>query len=194
MNVLGYFFFKYHICWMYLLLLLYSLYARKKCFPFCSQVGPTNPFKTQQQAAKKNMLAGYVEPAHFNAFQFENQRRTFTSYGKHCACLIKNIYHFNPVNWQKESIFILQIFWDCWVLLIFKRESKSLLHSSFPYILTSQSRNVCKPEGLTSISNHPLLYIQSFKMRSEFQRFHQATSSDTNLWWQNSFPQMQCRT
>ena len=54
----------------------------KEIMLFQLQVGPSNPFKTQQQAAKKNMLAGYVEPAHFNAFQFENQRRTFTSYGK----------------------------------------------------------------------------------------------------------------
>ena len=27
------------------------------------------------------MLAGIVEPAHFNLFQFENQRRTFDTYG-----------------------------------------------------------------------------------------------------------------
>ena len=45
------------------------------------QVGPANPFKTQQQQAQKNMLAGFVEPAHFNHFQFENQRRTFHTYG-----------------------------------------------------------------------------------------------------------------
>ena len=43
--------------------------------------GPQNPFKTQQQAAHKNMLAGYVEDAHVNEFQFETQRRTFHSYG-----------------------------------------------------------------------------------------------------------------
>eukprot|EP00092_Neocalanus_flemingeri_P017140 GFUD01018537.1.p1 GENE.GFUD01018537.1~~GFUD01018537.1.p1 ORF type:complete len:577 (-),score=167.48 GFUD01018537.1:105-1835(-) len=43
--------------------------------------GPENPFKTQQQAANKNTLAGYVEDAHVNAFQFETQRRTFHSYG-----------------------------------------------------------------------------------------------------------------
>jgi len=44
-------------------------------------VGPKNPFKTQQEAATKNTLAGYVEDAHVNAFQFELQRRTFHSYG-----------------------------------------------------------------------------------------------------------------
>ena len=44
-------------------------------------VGPTNPFKTQQEAATKNTLAGFVEDAHVNAFQFELQRRTFHSYG-----------------------------------------------------------------------------------------------------------------
>ncbi|XP_060063227.1 pre-mRNA-processing factor 17-like [Ylistrum balloti] len=48
---------------------------------FAPQVGPSNPFKTQQMLAKKNMISGYAENAHFNQFQFENQRRTFTSYG-----------------------------------------------------------------------------------------------------------------
>lgn len=43
--------------------------------------GPANPFKTQQQAAHKNTLAGLVEDAHVNEFQFETQRRTFHSYG-----------------------------------------------------------------------------------------------------------------
>ena len=43
--------------------------------------GPTNPFKTQQESAVKNTLAGYVEPAHINHFQFELERRTFHSYG-----------------------------------------------------------------------------------------------------------------
>jgi len=43
--------------------------------------GPENPFKTQQQSAHKNTLAGFVEDAHVNAFQFETQRRTFHSYG-----------------------------------------------------------------------------------------------------------------
>lgn len=46
------------------------------------QVGPANPFKTRQQLAEKNTLSGFVEPAHFDKFQFENQRRTFHSYGK----------------------------------------------------------------------------------------------------------------
>lgn len=49
---------------------------------FAPEVGPENPFKTQQQRALKNTLAGYVEKAHFSDFQFENQRRTFTSYGE----------------------------------------------------------------------------------------------------------------
>jgi len=48
---------------------------------FAPEIGPVNPFKTQQQAAKKNSLAGYVEDAHVNEFQFETQRRTFTSFG-----------------------------------------------------------------------------------------------------------------
>lgn len=31
--------------------------------------------------AHRNMLSGYVEPAHMSEFQFENQRRTFNSFG-----------------------------------------------------------------------------------------------------------------
>lgn len=31
--------------------------------------------------ANRNILSGYVENAHISDFQFENQRRTFTSYG-----------------------------------------------------------------------------------------------------------------
>lgn len=48
------------------------------CLP---EQGPENPFKTKQQLAHKNMLSGFMEPAHFNDFQFENQRKTFHSYG-----------------------------------------------------------------------------------------------------------------
>jgi pre-mRNA-processing factor 17 len=48
---------------------------------FAPEVGPDNPYKTQQQKAHKNMLSGFVEPAHIDRFQFENQRRTYESYG-----------------------------------------------------------------------------------------------------------------
>uniref|UniRef100_A0A1B6LIK0 Pre-mRNA-processing factor 17 n=1 Tax=Graphocephala atropunctata TaxID=36148 RepID=A0A1B6LIK0_9HEMI len=48
---------------------------------FAPELGPENPFLTQQQKATKNMLAGFVEQAHISEFQFENQRRTFSSYG-----------------------------------------------------------------------------------------------------------------
>ncbi|KAL1441519.1 hypothetical protein MTO96_008486 [Rhipicephalus appendiculatus] len=48
---------------------------------FAPVVGPENPFKSQQQKAVKNTLAGYVEPAHVNDFHFESQRLTFNSYG-----------------------------------------------------------------------------------------------------------------
>ncbi|XP_066994040.1 pre-mRNA-processing factor 17 [Anabrus simplex] len=48
---------------------------------FAADVGPQNPFLTQQQRSHKNMLSGFVEQAHISDFQFENQRRTFTSYG-----------------------------------------------------------------------------------------------------------------
>ncbi len=50
---------------------------------YAPEVGPTNPYKTRQQLAPKNMLSGFVEPAHFDKFQFENQRRTFHSYGEY---------------------------------------------------------------------------------------------------------------
>ncbi|XP_014679169.1 PREDICTED: pre-mRNA-processing factor 17-like [Priapulus caudatus] len=48
---------------------------------FAPEVGPQHPFKTKQQLAEKNILSGYVEPAHVNDFTFERERRTFTSYG-----------------------------------------------------------------------------------------------------------------
>lgn len=40
--------------------------------------GPSNPFLTDQQNDRhRNTLTGFVEEAHINDFQFENQRRTF---------------------------------------------------------------------------------------------------------------------
>uniref|UniRef100_A0AAX7SPK7 Pre-mRNA-processing factor 17 n=1 Tax=Astatotilapia calliptera TaxID=8154 RepID=A0AAX7SPK7_ASTCA len=48
---------------------------------FAPEFGPMNPFKSQQMAAPRNMLSGYAEPAHVNDFMFEQQRRTFSSYG-----------------------------------------------------------------------------------------------------------------
>jgi len=43
--------------------------------------GPVNPNKTRQGLARKNMLSGYVEEAHLSDFHFDNQRKTFHSYG-----------------------------------------------------------------------------------------------------------------
>ncbi len=48
---------------------------------FAPVVGPSNPFKSGQEAAHKNMLTGFVEPAHINDFQFDLERKTFHSYG-----------------------------------------------------------------------------------------------------------------
>uniref|UniRef100_G1KKL1 Cell division cycle 40 n=1 Tax=Anolis carolinensis TaxID=28377 RepID=G1KKL1_ANOCA len=48
---------------------------------FAPEFGPVNPFRTQQMAAPRNMLSGYTEPAHINDFMFEQQRRTFATYG-----------------------------------------------------------------------------------------------------------------
>lgn len=46
------------------------------------QFGPSNPFQSQQTSAPRNMLAGYAEPAHVNDFMFEQQRRTFSTFGR----------------------------------------------------------------------------------------------------------------
>ncbi|KAK3872036.1 hypothetical protein Pcinc_022863 [Petrolisthes cinctipes] len=43
-------------------------------------LGPTKP-QSSYHNVNKNTLAGHVEPAHFNDFEFESQRRTFTTYG-----------------------------------------------------------------------------------------------------------------
>lgn len=48
---------------------------------FAPVQGPENPFLTDQQRAPRNTLSGYVEKAHISAFNFENQRRTFHTYG-----------------------------------------------------------------------------------------------------------------
>uniref|UniRef100_A0A673IJK0 Pre-mRNA-processing factor 17-like n=1 Tax=Sinocyclocheilus rhinocerous TaxID=307959 RepID=A0A673IJK0_9TELE len=48
---------------------------------FAPQFGPENPFRSQQMAAPRNMLSGYAEPAHVNDFMFEQQRRTFSTFG-----------------------------------------------------------------------------------------------------------------
>uniref|UniRef100_A0A8C6LP61 Pre-mRNA-processing factor 17 n=1 Tax=Nothobranchius furzeri TaxID=105023 RepID=A0A8C6LP61_NOTFU len=48
---------------------------------FAPELGPQNPHRTQQMAAPRNMLSGYAEPAHVSDFMFEQQRRTFSSFG-----------------------------------------------------------------------------------------------------------------
>lgn len=48
---------------------------------FAPVKGPDNPFKSEIQKAQKNTSTGFIEPAHISDFQFENQRRTFHSYG-----------------------------------------------------------------------------------------------------------------
>lgn len=48
---------------------------------FAPVQGPDNPFLTDQMRAPRNTLSGYVEKAHISAFNFENQRRTFHTYG-----------------------------------------------------------------------------------------------------------------
>lgn len=48
---------------------------------FAPDVGPANPFKSSQLKMNRNVLSGYVEPAYMSEFQFENQRRTFNSFG-----------------------------------------------------------------------------------------------------------------
>ncbi|CAJ0578217.1 unnamed protein product, partial [Mesorhabditis spiculigera] len=48
---------------------------------FQPEAGPSNPFKSARQVAQKNTLAGYVEPAHVNAFHFEREIRCFDTLG-----------------------------------------------------------------------------------------------------------------
>ena len=48
---------------------------------FAPTLGPDCSFRSGQQKAKRNTLAGFVEPAHLSEFQFEAQRKTFTSFG-----------------------------------------------------------------------------------------------------------------
>ncbi|CAO1340577.1 unnamed protein product [Diamesa serratosioi] len=48
---------------------------------FAPLQGPENPFVSEQMKATKNTTTGFVEAAHISEFQFENQRRTFHSYG-----------------------------------------------------------------------------------------------------------------
>lgn len=48
---------------------------------FAPVLGPENPFKSKQMQMDRNVLSGFAEPAHLSEFQFENQRRTFNSFG-----------------------------------------------------------------------------------------------------------------
>ncbi|KAK4026056.1 pre-mRNA-processing factor 17 [Daphnia magna] len=57
------------------------LYNPKAEELFAPTLGPDCPFKTGQQRAHRNTVAGFVEPAHLSEFQFEAQRKTFTSFG-----------------------------------------------------------------------------------------------------------------
>uniref|UniRef100_A0A183BLG6 Pre-mRNA-processing factor 17 n=1 Tax=Globodera pallida TaxID=36090 RepID=A0A183BLG6_GLOPA len=48
---------------------------------FQPESGPHNPFKSVHQRAPKNTLAGFVEPAHFNAFHFDRSLRSYDTLG-----------------------------------------------------------------------------------------------------------------
>ncbi|XP_021700110.1 pre-mRNA-processing factor 17 [Aedes aegypti] len=48
---------------------------------FAPVAGPVNPFLTEQMKAPKNTITGFVEKAHISDFQFDNQRKTFHSFG-----------------------------------------------------------------------------------------------------------------
>lgn len=56
------------------------------------QFGPSNPFRSQQMSAPRNMLAGYAEPAHVNDFMFEQQRRTFSTFGRFLCGKISSVF------------------------------------------------------------------------------------------------------
>lgn len=48
---------------------------------YTKEVGPVNPFKTQQALATKNMFCGYVEKSQVSDFLFDAQRKTFHTKG-----------------------------------------------------------------------------------------------------------------
>lgn len=48
---------------------------------FAPVLGPT-ALHSKYHEVDRNTLAGHVETAHINEFEFESQRRTFTTYGK----------------------------------------------------------------------------------------------------------------
>ncbi|VDO09628.1 unnamed protein product [Haemonchus placei] len=48
---------------------------------FQPEAGPSNPFKSENQKAQKNVLTGFVEPAHFNDFHFTRELRSFDTLG-----------------------------------------------------------------------------------------------------------------
>lgn len=57
-------------------------------------------------AAPRNMLSGYAEPAHINDFMFEQQRRTFATYGKSLTVEFTSIF---IMPGQKKLFFIEQL-------------------------------------------------------------------------------------
>jgi pre-mRNA-processing factor 17 len=71
---------------------------------YAPSVGPTNPFKTKQQLAHKNMLSGFAEPAHVDKFHFEAQRRTFESFGESSEPFLSN-HHYTNANYY-PSLFV----------------------------------------------------------------------------------------
>ncbi|CAD5206770.1 unnamed protein product [Bursaphelenchus okinawaensis] len=48
---------------------------------FQPEAGPSNPFKSKKQLAKKNTLAGFVEKAHVDQFHFDRALRSYDTLG-----------------------------------------------------------------------------------------------------------------
>eukprot|EP00049_Salpingoeca_infusionum_P011764 m.206228 g.206228 ORF g.206228 m.206228 type:complete len:563 (+) comp15020_c0_seq2:3914-5602(+) len=48
---------------------------------YAPETGPANIFKSRAQVTKKNTYTGYIEEGEISAFQFENQRKTFSALG-----------------------------------------------------------------------------------------------------------------
>ncbi|KAK5973076.1 Pre-mRNA splicing factor [Trichostrongylus colubriformis] len=48
---------------------------------FQPEAGPSNPFKSENQKAQKNVLTGFVESAHINDFHFTRELRSFDTLG-----------------------------------------------------------------------------------------------------------------
>ncbi len=92
------------------------------------QFGPANPFRSQQMAAPRNMLSGFAEPAHVNDFMFEQQRRTFSTFGERWTSLSAFTCDYNEILTILRLIFVNRSISG--VLKVYIQRSESELSST----------------------------------------------------------------